>query len=84
MMLQAMALCGQHVDDFPGYERVWKEAGSIVMATRKKGHLTAAREWWKHLRAMKRDFWKRERKAARADALREAVRQVETRPTSHS
>jgi hypothetical protein len=38
------------------------------MATVKKGTLTAAREWWKHLRWTKRDFWKRERKAARFDA----------------
>ena len=38
------------------------------MATIKKGTLTAAREWWKHLRRYaKRDFWKRERKAAKKE-----------------
>ncbi|MDO9708972.1 hypothetical protein [Paracraurococcus lichenis] len=37
------------------------------MATMKKGILTASREWWKHLRWTKRDFWKRERRAARRD-----------------
>jgi hypothetical protein len=39
------------------------------MATVKKGMLTAAGEWWKHLRWTKRPFWKGERKAAKADAL---------------
>jgi hypothetical protein len=37
------------------------------MATVKKGMLTAAGEWWKHLRSTKRKFWKRERGAARKD-----------------
>jgi hypothetical protein len=37
------------------------------MATVKKGTLTRAREWWKHLKWMKRDFWKRERKASKSD-----------------
>jgi len=42
------------------------------MATVKKGMLTAAGEWWKHLRSAKRAFWKRERRAARKVARREA------------
>jgi hypothetical protein len=41
------------------------------MATVKKGILTSAREWWRHLRSTKRDFWKRERKAAKAEARRD-------------
>lgn len=37
------------------------------MATKKKGVLTPAHEWWKHLRKFsKRRFWKRERKAAKS------------------
>ncbi len=39
------------------------------MATAKKGLLTPPPEGWKHLRATKRKFWKRERKAARPDVL---------------
>jgi hypothetical protein len=42
------------------------------MTTVKKGFLTAAPEWWKHLRRMKRVFWKRERKAAKSLARQEA------------
>lgn len=38
------------------------------MATKKKGILTSAGEWWKHLRHTKRWFWKRERKAAKRNA----------------
>lgn len=39
------------------------------MATVKKGTLTRAGEWWVHLRPYgKRDFWKGERKAAKAFA----------------
>lgn len=34
------------------------------MANVKKGQLTKSPEWWRHLRRMKRVFWKRERKAA--------------------
>jgi hypothetical protein len=33
--------------------------------------LTAPSEWWKHLRWVKRKFWKRERKAARREIARE-------------
>ncbi len=35
------------------------------MATVKKGMLTATGEWWKHLRSIKRTFWKGERQAAK-------------------
>jgi hypothetical protein len=35
------------------------------MAHVKKGQLTAAPQWWKHLRDWKRVFWKAERKAAK-------------------
>jgi hypothetical protein len=42
------------------------------MASVKNGHLVAAPEWWKHLRWVKRVFWKRERKAAKRFARREA------------
>ena len=38
------------------------------MATVKQGTLTRSREWWKHLRWTKRDFWKRERRAAKLDS----------------
>jgi hypothetical protein len=37
------------------------------MATVKKGMLTVAGEWWKHLRGTKRAFWKGERRAAKKD-----------------
>ena len=40
------------------------------MATKKRGVLTAAGEWWKHLRWTKRQFWKAERRAAKADAAK--------------
>lgn len=33
------------------------------MANVKKGTLTPAPQWWKHLKEYKRVFWKRERKA---------------------
>lgn len=39
------------------------------MATKKKGILSRAPQWWKHLRWAKRQFWKKERKAARQDSL---------------
>jgi len=41
------------------------------MATVKKGLLTTAGRWWKHLRWTKRAFWKGERQASRQAALRE-------------
>ncbi|MGA3400672.1 MAG: hypothetical protein ABSC95_15745 [Acetobacteraceae bacterium] len=37
------------------------------MATKKRGILTAAPQWWKHLRWCKRQFWKQERRNARAE-----------------
>lgn len=44
------------------------------MATKRKGILTTAREWWKHLRPYnKRDFWKRERRAASRAVKREVA-----------
>ena len=45
------------------------------MATVKKGMLTSAGEWWKHLRWTKRTFWKGERKAAERDA-KERVEEI--------
>jgi hypothetical protein len=42
------------------------------MATVKKGVLTPANEWWKHLRWMKRFFWKGERRVAKQGARRQA------------
>jgi hypothetical protein len=40
------------------------------MATVKKGILTKPGEWWKHLRPWgKRDFWGRERAAARHELM---------------
>lgn len=38
------------------------------MASVKKGQITAPPEWWKHLRWAKRQFWKKERKAAKREA----------------
>ena len=37
------------------------------MASVKKGQLAKPAEWWKHLRWMKRKFWKRERIAGKVD-----------------
>lgn len=42
------------------------------MATVKKGTLTPAPQWWRHLRDWKRVFWKKERKRAQRAARREA------------
>jgi hypothetical protein len=41
------------------------------MANVKKGHLTAAPQWWKHLRDWKRVFWKRERQEVKRAAKAE-------------
>lgn len=41
------------------------------MATVKKGILVHAGEWWKHLRYMKRPFWKKHRKAERRLIVKE-------------
>jgi hypothetical protein len=46
-------------------------SGYADMANVKKGQLTKAPEWWKHLRWVKRVFWKRERKAAQRHIARE-------------
>jgi hypothetical protein len=44
-----------------------------AMSHVRKDHLTASGEWKKHLRRWwSRDFWKRERKAAKAEANRQA------------
>jgi hypothetical protein len=43
------------------------------MASVKKGYLTAAHEWWKHLRWTKRVFWKAECKAAKKDARKDVA-----------
>ena len=37
------------------------------MANKKKGNLTPAPQWWKHLRDWKRIFWKAERQAQNRD-----------------
>ena len=37
------------------------------MAHKRKGQLTAAQQWWKHLKEYKRIFWKAERKAQQRD-----------------
>lgn len=38
------------------------------MASVKSGQQTRPPEWWRHLRAEKRTFWKSERKVAKQDA----------------
>jgi hypothetical protein len=40
------------------------------MAHVKKGHLVRAPEWWKHLRWVKRVFWKRHRQAEKTEIRR--------------
>jgi hypothetical protein len=42
-----------------------------MMAHVKKGHLVRSPEWWKHLRWVKRVFWKRHRRAERRLAEKE-------------
>jgi len=37
------------------------------MVNVKKGNLTKAPQWWKHLKEFKRFFWKSERKAQKKD-----------------
>jgi hypothetical protein len=37
------------------------------MANKKQGNLTAAPQWWKHLRDWKNIFWKSERQAQQKD-----------------
>lgn len=43
------------------------------MSTKKKGLVTASGEWRKHLRDLKRVFWKGERQAAKAAASRDVA-----------
>jgi len=40
------------------------------MAHKRKGQLTPAHQWWRHLKDWKRFFWKRERKAQAQDVKR--------------
>lgn len=43
------------------------------MATKKRGLLTSSPQRWQHLRAyVKRQFWRRERRASRRDAVERA------------
>jgi hypothetical protein len=42
------------------------------MATVKRGTLTPAPQWWRHLRDWKAVYWRRERKAARRTVAGEA------------
>lgn len=37
------------------------------MATKKQGMHVGAPQWWKHLRRVKRLFWKRERRETKRD-----------------
>ncbi len=47
------------------------------MATKKKGVLTRAGEWWRHLRPYnKRRFWKAERRAAQRDARTQHIHET--------
>jgi hypothetical protein len=41
------------------------------VATKKKGVLTPAPQWWNHLRDWKKVFWKRERKASKTETERQ-------------
>ena len=41
------------------------------MANVKKNNLTAPKEWWKHLRWLKRAFWKGERQAHKKDIAKQ-------------
>lgn len=53
------------------------------MAHVKNGMLTPPPEWWKHLRSVKRLFWKRERQAARRLVRKERIDlQNSARPTA--
>jgi hypothetical protein len=44
------------------------------MANVKKGQTVSEPEWWRHLRAWKRVFWKKQRQAFKRAARREAGR----------
>jgi hypothetical protein len=56
------------------------------MATVKKGSLTSASEWWKHLRWTKRAFWKGERQAGKREAKEQVSGESQRReaPTAAS
>jgi hypothetical protein len=41
------------------------------MVSAKRGMLVGAPQWWRHLRAWKRVFWKRQRKAEQREIERE-------------
>ena len=45
--------------------------GTKLMATKKKGLLTSAPQWWDHLKDWKRVFWSAERKAAKKQIKKE-------------
>jgi len=40
------------------------------MGTKKKGILTPAGQWWKHLKWWKKIFWKKERLNAKRDIIK--------------
>ena len=55
-------------------EQLTKEAvlaPGDIMAHMRKGQLATSPEWWRHLRWMKRAFWKRERQEGRGAIRRE-------------
>ena len=68
--LVSRAASTSHGRDF--YCMLWDRNGIDSMANVRKGQLTKSPEWWRHLRRMKRVFWKRERKAAQRLIAREA------------
>lgn len=43
------------------------------MAHVRKGHLVEAPEWWKHLKRVKRLFWRRHRQAERKEAVNQVA-----------
>ena len=53
-----------------------RKAVNRAMTTVKKGHLALAQEWRKHLRDLKRLYWKRERRAG----VTESAHQVSEAP----
>jgi hypothetical protein len=59
------AAFSRYCPDFDMRERNWDDN----MAHVKKGHVVASPEWWKHLRWVKRQFWKRHRKAERREVV---------------
>jgi hypothetical protein len=49
------------------------------MASAKRGMLVGAPQWWKHLRAWKRVFWKRQRRAEQQEIGREVDHWMRTK-----